>query len=54
LLTAGVVMPNSRAAALKLPALASVEKNPRSAGWMPLVMRASVHQGAMNTIVESG
>jgi len=32
LLTAGVVMPSSRAAALKLPALASVEKKPRSAG----------------------
>ncbi len=32
LLTAGVVMPISRAAALRLPALASVEKKPRSAG----------------------
>ena len=39
LLTAGVVTPSSRAAALRLPALASAEKKPRSAGWMPLLMR---------------
>jgi hypothetical protein len=32
LLTAGVEMPSSRAAALKLPVLASVEKNAKSAG----------------------
>jgi len=34
LLTAGVVMPSSRAAALRLPAAASVEKKGRSAGGM--------------------
>ncbi len=32
LLTAGVVMPSSRAAALRLPAPARTEKKPRSAG----------------------
>ena len=32
LLTAGVVMPSSRAAPLRLPAPASTEKKPRSAG----------------------
>ena len=32
LLTAGVVMPSSRAAALRLPQVASVEKKPRSEG----------------------
>ncbi|MNY76333.1 hypothetical protein D3C86_2158890 [compost metagenome] len=38
LLTAGVVMPSSRAAALRLPALARVEKKPRSAGRMALLI----------------
>ena len=38
LLTAGVVMPSSRAAALRLPAPASTEKKPRSAGWTARVI----------------
>ena len=42
LLTAGVVTPSSRAAALRLPALASVEKKPRSAGKMALLMAAPI------------
>ena len=42
LLTAGVVTPSSRAAALRLPARASVEKKPRSAGWMPLLIGRSI------------
>ncbi len=35
LLTAGVVMPRLRAAALRLPAVASATKKPSSAGWVP-------------------
>jgi hypothetical protein len=34
LLTAGVLMASSRAAALRLPQAASVEKKPSSAGWI--------------------
>lgn len=37
LLTAGVVIPSSRAAALRLLLAATVEKKPSSAGWMPAV-----------------
>jgi hypothetical protein len=36
LLTAAVLTPSSRPAALRLPARASAEKKPRSPGWMPL------------------
>ena len=42
LLTAGVLTPSSRAAALRLPAPASAEKKPRSAGWMALLMATTV------------
>ena len=41
LLTAGVLMPSSRAAALRLPQAASAEKKPRSAGWTGEVMAAA-------------
>ena len=32
----GMMMPSSRAAALRLPALASAEMNARSAAWIPV------------------
>ncbi|MNT25653.1 hypothetical protein D3C72_1611820 [compost metagenome] len=37
LLTAAVEIPRSRAAALRLPAVATAAKKPSSDGWMPLV-----------------
>jgi hypothetical protein len=53
LLTAGVVMPSSRAAALRLPALASTEKKPRSAGWMPLLVALAHGRSGEVSIVRS-
>ena len=52
LLTAGVVIPSSRAAALKLPQAASVEKNSRSTGCTTVPMGAGCRLGKIH--IEQG